>query len=204
MQRVLQTTFSASTSPTTADVEDFIADASDDIEWYTGRAWGTKFEKAEYHDGVSWGPNAGVVYLDHAPVIKVTLVEFWDGSAWKTNTEEAPSGGATDTNNWTYSVYYDKGIIRFNKLQISGMKMYRVSYEWGQDVPPRVLRMACADLTALYAISSLSKGGQMQFNANGAQVRYGEGWEYGVQAKMIQDRFNRRLGRLRDYYVAVG
>lgn len=202
VQRALQTTFNNTTTPTTADVEVFIEDASADLDDQTGRSWGENTEYQEHFEGEWMGRRQGTLYLKNKPVIKVHKLEYWDSNQWKGDTQEGPPGSSTT--NFTYTVHKEDGRIVLHSLMMYGPDSYRVTYTWGYESPPRTVVRVTSEIAALKALMSLSANAQMSFNIFGVAIRYAGGWEFGQQAKMIQEDVNKGLSRLREYYIERG
>lgn len=183
-------------------IEGFIEDASGEIEDFAGRVWGIHQETEEEHDGVNAGPMAGAILVHNTPIMDILKLEYWDGSSWKDNTEESPLGGGTGTNQ-TYVAYRDTGKIVFNSLTLYGKKIYRVTYTWGDEDTPGIVKRATACLAALRALESISGGSISFISQNGLQVRYAGGWQYGMQALRLGTELNMHLSRLREFMVVT-
>jgi hypothetical protein len=183
-------------------VDEFIEDASGEVDDFAGRLWGIHQETEEYHDGIDSGPMAGCILLHNTPVIGILKLEYWNGSEWKSNLQEAPRGG-TDDNYYSYSLYADMGKIKFHSLNLNGNKVYRVTYTWGDENTPGIVKRAAACLAALRCLQSTSGKAAVYMTQNGVSVRYAGGWQYGMQALGLQNELNMHLARLRDPMIVV-
>jgi hypothetical protein len=182
-------------------VEDFIEDASGDIDDFTGRSWGERTEIEELHDSNPTGPMQGVINTYHYPIVKILKLEYFNGT-WQSNFMEAPRGGGTG-GYWTYSLYKDQGVIKIDDINIYGRNIFRVSYTWGSEAVPGIARRAAAAVAAIYCLVSISGTAQTFYNQNGVQIRFAGGWEYGQQVIMLQTMANNRLSRMREFMTTM-
>lgn len=118
--------FSASTTPTTEQVENLIRSAQYEIERRTGRSWRKKQSGVEYPPDTYLDRDANyIVHLDHADVTEITTLQNWDGSTWENWLTAKTEGKADD-----YWVEYDTG-----KVHSKGFGVYdrgiKVQYYYG-------------------------------------------------------------------------
>lgn len=78
----LSSDFTASTNPTADTVEDSIAAAQADIDYYTQKSWRVNWQRDEYHEF-----NTAGFKLARNDAFQVTQLEIWNGSAFQTRTE---------------------------------------------------------------------------------------------------------------------
>src|SRR5215467_2072486 len=76
---VLNTTFSTTTTPTAAVVQDIIARGDSYIDSVSGHNWLTNQVVDEYHDAIGSGPRAGTVVTKFRPVLSIQKFEWWNG-----------------------------------------------------------------------------------------------------------------------------
>src|SRR5438445_6081196 len=68
--------FTASTVPSTSDIQDMIIRKDAWIDGWSGHSW-LAYTTTEEHDAVGSGHRAGTILLKNSPVISVEAVEYW-------------------------------------------------------------------------------------------------------------------------------
>jgi len=192
--KLLGMTFTSSSNPTNDTVASFITDADAFIDSFCGHDWNLHNDTVEYYDGIGYGPRAGLIMLNHHPVISISQVEYWDGTQWKNDTVEGKPNEYPTMQ--TYEFYAERGEIRFYKLRLDGLKRYRVTYTWGYTTVPTYVKDLSASLAALAVIAYLS-GPQLQsYHVGDLRAEYPQDGPYGLQWKMLQERAQRLMFQL--------
>lgn len=191
---LLGMTFSSTSNPTYDTVLDFITRSDAWIDSFCGHNWRLNTVENEYHDGVGYGPRAGMIMLKHHPVISVDKVEYWDGRQWRDDTYEGKPSEYPDKQ--AYEVYYDRGEIRFYKLRLNGLKVYRVSYTWGYTSVPIFVRDLSATMAALAVIAYLSGPALQSYVIGDLRAEYPPEGPYGLQWKRLMERAQRLMFQL--------
>jgi hypothetical protein len=191
---LLNMTFTTSSTPSNATVEEFISRSDSWIDGFCGHDWNLHNDTVEYYDGIGYGPRAGLIVLKKHPVISLTQVEYYSGTEWKNDTYEGkPNDYPTKQ---AYEFYSERGEIRFYKLRLDGMKRYRVTYSWGYSTVPTYVKDLSASMAALAVIAYLS-GPQLQnYQVGDLSAAYPPGGPYGLQWKMLQERAQRLMFQL--------
>lgn len=178
----LQTTtqFSPSTTPSSGDVLEWIAEESAYINGLANTIFGSTTYSSEYIDYD--GEND--LLLENSPLLSVTSVEYNHypigsslGSSWETMVAEED-----------YTVYTDRGIIRIlsNWNPDPGTKRIRVTYVAGYEVIPYQVRKLCTKLVAERVLSTLIAKNINERNDGGTvsigSVSITEPSAYGIQS----------------------
>lgn len=75
--------FTHTSVPVTSDaVEDMISDVQADIDWTLQQSWRLNYKEEETHDF-----NISGIKLIQRDIIRINLVQLWNGSTWETQTE---------------------------------------------------------------------------------------------------------------------
>ncbi len=156
---VLNTTFSTTTTPTTAQVQDIIARGDSYIDSVSGHNWLTNQVVDEYHDAISGGPRSGTVILNFRPVISIQKFEWWNGGQlyWYPGQQGFPdetTGKLVGPSNQlqqpeSFYAYLPEGKLVWHKVRLDGRLMYRVSYTWGYSSVPDFVRDLSMSLAGL-------------------------------------------------------
>jgi len=152
----------ASSVPTSTQVESWISDAEKEVNEVTGRVWesttitSSAYEYADYHGN-------GRIILQNAPVISVESVEYdSDGigaasTAWSTITE-----GRLDTNGFV--LYKEEGLLNLHsstgKQVPTGLQNVRITYTYGYStVPLHIKRITTLIVAKRLILSVANKAG---------------------------------------------
>ena len=184
---LLNTTFSSTSTPTSDQVADFIAQADDWINAFSMHDWLPHTNITEYYDGQAVGPRAGMILLKQLPVTSVTQVQWYDGSVWQTAAQGKPLDVSPAQ---AYEVYLSQGKIQFYYLCLDGMNVFKVTYNAGYTSIPFFVQELSACLAALKVIAFLSGPAMSGYFLGDLRVQYPEGGKYGNQWKMLKERAN--------------
>jgi hypothetical protein len=177
--------------PTTAQLTDIIIRADDFINGACGHDWLLHNNVIEYYDGVGYGPRTGVILLRHRPATAITLVEYWNGTAWANDTAQGKSNQYPTKQ--CYEFYPEQGKIKFYRLQLDGPQVYRVTYIYGYGSPPDYIRDLSATLAAIDVLGFMSKGVHANFSVADLSITYPQGFEFGLAHRMLIDKAHRLL-----------
>jgi hypothetical protein len=192
--KLLNMTFTSTSNPSNDTVASFITDADAFIDSFCGHDWLLHENEVEYHDGIGYGPRAGLIILRRHPVVSISKVEYWDGQQWRNDTVQGKPNEYPTMQ--TYEFYPERGEIRFYKLRLNGMNVYRVTYTWGYTSVPTYVKDLSATLAALAVIAYLS-GPQLQsYRVGDLWAEYPKDGPYGLQWKMLQERAQRLMFQL--------
>lgn len=162
---------SASTAPSTAEIDAFINRAEDYIDRQTGHAWRSVTVANEYKDllgQAAWDAYAGQpIYLSHRDIISIDKLEIWNGSSYE-------DWVVTKVNDRNKDYWFDAGAgILFLRSTLSyGRARARVSYKYGNTVVPKDIEEAATKLAAIDMASAddrvalIPKTGSPQINLN--------------------------------------
>lgn len=144
--------------PTTADIEEMIADYQDEIDRYTHHSWREKRVVEEHYnfEGFTvqlerfgdWSDRARV-YLKHRKIkefdtAKGDKFEVWDGARWVDFITDHTEGRNKD---WWMD--YDRGVVHFaNRYPWRIRHSIRATYRYGDTEVPGDIRRACIKLVA--------------------------------------------------------
>jgi len=184
VERLTGINFTATSTPSIEDVEDFLLDAEDEIDYRTGHAWREASVADEYHDfprhpiisGVSfWYP----IRLHHRSVRSFDSnsgdkIEVWDGSSWTDWVSEKTEGRDED---WWCN--YTLGIIWIRRpTLLYRLHACRVTYRYGETSVPRDVKRAAAMLAAIQVLRANDMVGISPDNATSITVdRKIESWK---------------------------
>jgi hypothetical protein len=179
--------FSATSTPTQTQVEEFISRADAYIDSFSGHNWqGVNTVTQEYHDGVGYGPRAGMILLKKHPVISITSVEYYSGTEWKNDTAEGKPNEYPTMQ--TYSAYLEEGKIVFSRLRLDGHKLYRVTYTWGYTSTPVFIKDLSSTLAALGVLAFLTGYSLERYNLGDLHAMYPKEGPYGNLWRMLVNR----------------
>lgn len=151
--------FSSSTTPTLATVNEWIEEESELIDQIAGRT----YTSTTYTEYIDYDGESEVLTLKHSPIISITSVEYnqnalgsSEGTSWVTKTAE------TD-----YSSYDERGeiVILPSWSPYSGRKRIRVTYVAGYSTIPKQVQMLATKTVALRVLNSV-----LQNNVNTADT----------------------------------
>jgi hypothetical protein len=142
---------STSSTPTTATVQSWIADASDEVEQLTGRIWGISAVTSDSYEYVDYD-GSGRIRLKNYPVVSIESLEYEanglgaTSAAWSSMTEGRIS--STD-----YIIFKDEGIVMLHPSATGkqipyGHQNVRVTYTYGHTTTPRNIRRLTTLLVA--------------------------------------------------------
>lgn len=177
--------FGAGTDPTSTEVAAFIADADAFIDKETGRGWGKTTVTNEYYDAVVHGDEPITIFVKNYPLITVTLVEWYDGSSWKTAKEGQPNDYPSDE---TYQVYKEQGMIKFYGLFIEGNNRLRVTYDWGYSSIPNYIKQLSSLLAALTVLAYLSGSEYANYRTGDLAYAYPIAGPYAEQWNRLSEK----------------
>jgi hypothetical protein len=150
-------TFTASTSPTLAEVNDIISSVCDEIDQFTHHAWRTTRVTDEYYNAAEWTPmtdgigdwsDRSRIYMMHRkvrnPMIKL---ECFDGNAFVNFIGTYVEGRGSD-----YWLDYDRGIVHFaNRYPLRRRHAVRMTYDFGDTIVPADIKN-CAVMLCCYQL----------------------------------------------------
>lgn len=145
------TDFSATTYPTDTQVDDWIAQESDEVNAVSGRIWGS----SSYTETIDYNGES-VITLKNAPVITVTSL-LYSTSPLGSTTYSLSDTKVEDTD---YTVYDTEGEVEilYNWSPVPGKKRMQVNYTAGYTtVPERVQKLATKKVTKRVIDTLLSK-----------------------------------------------
>jgi hypothetical protein len=152
---LLEMTFSQSTKPTTAEVEELLIQMTSMIEEETHHTWRDVQVVDEYHDAGTWVPGWGsfgwecMIKLRHRAVRQFSSVdgdkiEYWNGAVWTNILATGVEGRNND-----FWCDYNSGILYSRgRIPQSMNSSWRVTYRYGETTVPGDLRMTCAKMAA--------------------------------------------------------
>jgi hypothetical protein len=185
--------FSSSTNPTNTQVTSFITDADSFIDGFCGHDWAEHSSVIEYYDAKGTGPQAGIVVLKNAPVLSISLVEWFDGQNWNSAAEGYPN---QYPGSQTYVTYLPEGKILFHKLRLDGPKLIRVTYTYGYASIPSYVKQLSSVLAALTVLAYLSGPVYQSYKVGNLDYTYPKEGPYGVQWSMLINRAQRLMWQL--------
>jgi|SRR5205807_3160662 len=163
------TLFTASTTPSTTQVQDIISRKDSWIDNFAGHDF--RFHQVtEYYDGIGSGRRTGQIHLRNSPVLSVERCEYrqegGDPSgrdAWipGVNGSSAEAAGvlvgpkSNVQADYFYS-YPEKGLIRWGRIGFTRAQKYRVTYSYGYPSPPDWVRDLSATMAAIECLSVFS------------------------------------------------
>lgn len=166
---IASSTITASSVPSTSDIDAWIGEAKAEIDLYSGRVWEStaiSSSAPEYYDY----DGSGSLLLFNRPVISVEKLEIETmgvgatSSSWTTLTEGRTSSAS-------FELYKDEGIVRFHPSTESrplfGSRNVRVAYTHGKSTTPliitRLATMIVAEryITTFANASAGSQGGSI-------------------------------------------
>lgn len=188
IQAELQSTtdFSATTTPSISDINEWIAEESAYINALSDTVYGS----TSYLEYIDYDEE-DFLFLEHSPVISITSVEYnvyplgsTLGSSWVTKTAETH-----------YSTYTDRGVIRIldQWAPEAGAKRIRVTYTAGYEVIPYEVRKLATKLVAERVLNTLIQKNVNERNDGGSvsvgSISIVEPSAYGLQSynKLKQD-----------------
>ena len=162
VKRILQQEFSYSTStnPTQAQVEEHIEEAQAEIDNITQHAWRETQVSDEYYDlPIQPNPMADItscieVYLRHRAVKTIDSdagdkIEIWNGSSWIDWADTKTQGRAND-----YWVDEEQGLLFLNyHYAYFRRKGLRMTYRYGENNVSADIRKCCAMMVAIRIVS---------------------------------------------------
>lgn len=145
-------TFTASTTPTLAEVNDIIARVCDEIDQFTHHAWRNTTVTDEYYTAMEWTPmidglgdwsDRSRIYMMHRKIHSpLTKLECFDGNAWVDFVASYIEGRAKD-----FWIDYDRGIIHFaNRYPLRRRHAVKLSYIYGDNTIPADIKNAAVML----------------------------------------------------------
>jgi hypothetical protein len=170
--------FTSTSQPSDSQAAAFIALSDAFINGYCGHDYYEYDGVIEYQDGVSLGIKAGMILLQNSPVLTISKVEYYDGANWNTAVEGKPHDNPGFE---TYETYLSQGRIQFFSLAITGMKVYRVTYNYGYASVPTEISQLSAILTALKVLANLTGSTLQNYHTGDVGVAYPKDGQYGVQ-----------------------
>lgn len=153
--------FSFDTNPSEEEVEEFILEASERVDSYTGHAWREKQVTNEYHD-----LNGPYYYWAGTPIklqkreIRTPLdpekgdkLEIWDGQDWDDWVSKGTIDEGRDQDYW---VNDSQGMLYVYRRSFwwSRYKGIRVTYRYGLNEIPKDVQQATALFTAATLIET--------------------------------------------------
>jgi hypothetical protein len=152
--------FTASTLPSTSDIQDLIIRKDSWINGWSGHDW-LLHVTTEQHDAIGVGHRAGTILLRNSPVVSVDAVEYWqpgttgNNGAWIPGIEGFADqtvgkfvGPGANLQPDSYYVYRKEAkIVWFKQRQDSRLR-YRVRYTYGYPSIPDYIRDLSANLAA--------------------------------------------------------
>lgn len=180
--RLLNFTFSGSTTPTTTQVEDYINASEDQIDKYTMHAFRSVTVTKEYHnmpppEHRRYTDAGTPVFLQHRKITVdangdlesgTDLVEVWDGSSW---VDWVASSDFTQGRGGDFWVEPDKGIVWIRSPQYSPrVSAIRVTYRYGESSVPNDIKEACALLSASRLLTSDDRGVFVVESGDGSKI----------------------------------
>ncbi len=121
------TPWDTTTKPTLAQVQGWILDAEREVNRRCNRAWKKMTDTAKIYP--YWSEiNGGILKLgSHYPIIGVTSIYLWDGSAWET--VSLTEGYSSD-----FYVHLEDGLIEFRgRFPVDCRNAVKMTHTWGQD-----------------------------------------------------------------------
>jgi hypothetical protein len=154
---------STSSTPTTATVQSWISDASDEIDQLTGRIWGVNAVTSDSYEYVDYD-GSGRIRLKNYPIISIESVEYDSKGIGATSTtwSSIVEGRTSATH---YISYKEEGILflHSNVAVPYGMQNVRVAYTYGHTTTPRHIKRLCALIVAKrYIMSVANKGASVE------------------------------------------
>ncbi len=146
VSNVLNLTFTTTTVPSIAQVQDLIIRSDSFINQVSGHNWKSN-QTTEQYDAIGTGQRAGTIVLRNRPLISVQEVDYWDHGLqqWVAGfngfAEQSPNLQA-------YYVYQPEGKIVWQKLRLDERLRYKVTYTWGYTTPPDFIRDLSSTMTA--------------------------------------------------------
>ncbi len=146
VSNVLNLTFTTTTIPTIAQVQDLIIRSDSFINQVSGHNWKSN-QTTEQYDAIGTGQRAGTIVLRNRPLISVQETDYWDHGLqqWVAGfngfAEQSPNLQA-------YYVYQPEGKIVWQKLRLDERLRYKVTYTWGYTTPPDFIRDLSSTMTA--------------------------------------------------------
>ena len=184
--------FSTTSKPSLDDALVLIAASDDFIDSFCGHDW-YEHSVTEDYDALGLPPRTGQILLKRGPLLSVELVEWWNGHAWEPAAQGKPILVAPLQG---YEVYLERAEIRFYRLALDGMKMYRVTYTYGYPVVPASVRRLSALLSALKVLATWTGGTLGSYSVGDVSVSYPKDGKYGVQWEKLQSEANRIMYQL--------
>ena len=147
---LLNTSFSSTTNPSYALVQDIILRQDSFIDRATANKFRLNLVQDEKYDHTGIGPRAGVIILRKYPTISIQRVDWYDGTSWHQAAQLDPQDpAALATNIETFYFYPEKNKIEFYKLRTTHRRQgIRISYTWGHTAPPDYIRDLSASMSA--------------------------------------------------------
>ncbi len=146
VSNILNLTFTTSTVPTIAQVQDLIIRSDAYINQVSGHNWKSQ-QVVEQYDAIGTGPRAGTIVLRNRPVISVDEVSYWDGGL-QLFVAGASGFPEQSPNLQSYYAYLPEGKIVWHKLRLDQRLRYKVKYTWGYTVPPEFIRDLSSTMAA--------------------------------------------------------
>lgn len=165
---------SSSTTPTTAEIEDFIYRAEDYIDNFTDHAWKSTTVTNEYRDVPSieaYETYSGIpIYLRHRSIITFATasgdkLEVWTGSTYEDYAVTKTQSRASD-----FWIDNERGVIYLRSGITPGKNMVRVTYHYGESSVPKDIEEAATMIAAISVIggddrvAQIAKVGSPQIN----------------------------------------
>jgi hypothetical protein len=192
VQAILQksTAFSASTNPTTTQIQTWIAAAEDWIDNCTGHAWRERYSATEtgedtsanyeyydipeYYIGRSYKRGAGIkIYLKKRKIRQFDssqgdALELWNGSEYIDYLSDKIDGRNED-----YWLDLNKGILYLRRWIIYyTQQALRLKYRYGDTTVPQDIRDAASLYAAARALSSDDQGMQLPETGDPTRMTY--------------------------------
>lgn len=159
----------ASTTPTSTQVESWITDAEKEVNELTGRVWESTAiadPDYEYHDY----DGEGIIRLNNTPVISVDSIEYEaEGISAASTSWSSLTEGRTETDD--FILYKEEGIINLHATSdtrrlTAGKQNIRVRYTYGYDsVPVHIKRLTTALVAKRLIMSVANKSGSEEGGA---------------------------------------
>lgn len=154
--------FDGTTTPTVAVVDEWIVQASDEIDHITGMSWEQKNETVKLdHDG------SGIVFTPFKPIITVNSLRYNKYNE-KSKTQELVT--LTEGRGNDFIVYNEEGEIHLNIPVPAGKQVFEIDYDYGYSTVPNIIKKLCIWMVAKRVILSLMNS---QVNTEGGSVKIG-------------------------------
>jgi len=189
--------FSASTTPTLTQVENWIKDASDEVRHIAAQ----EYDSQTTTDVFDYSKD-GDILLPNTPVQSVNKVEYDDSLATDpASFEELDEGD-------DYEVYLDRGLVDLyheHRTFKDGKKRFRVSYDYGTGQIPSRVRGLVSMKVAYRVLQSLLNQHVENDNTGGetsvGSITIKKPGDYSAEnMRLLRERIAEREERLRDEF----